>query len=195
MKHNVTPLNGQNELLALAKLMFGNYFLETQLGCYLAQSSPTPPDTQLGLLPCRTGENETCTGLCNSSSSSVSSTSAASGPCTNDLWILYFDGSKTQDGFGAGCVLIDPRKRKHLVSSRLEFKCTNNIANYEALLLGLHKALNLNVAMLKVVGDSKIVVRQVRNTIHYVSPHLKSYQQEVWPLISNFQALSIIFVP
>lgn len=34
-----------------------------------------------------------------------------------------------------------------------------NIVEYEALMLGLEKAINLIVAMLNVVGDSKIVVR------------------------------------
>jgi len=49
-------------------------------------------------------------------------------------------------------------------------------AEYESLILGLQKAINLNVVVLKVVGDSKIVVHQVCNTIHCVSPRLKSYQ-------------------
>jgi len=50
MKHNFTPLNGENEPLAFANLMFGNYLLETTLGCYPAQPTPTPQDTQLALL-------------------------------------------------------------------------------------------------------------------------------------------------
>lgn len=92
---------------------------------------------------------------------------------------MYFDGSKTQEGSGAGYVLIDPLYRKHLIFVRLEFECTKNIVEYEALILGLQKVIKFKVVVLKVVGDSKIVVRQVCNTTHYVSPHLKSYQQEV----------------
>ena len=49
------------------------------------------------------------------------------------FWILYFDGSKTMEGSGAGCVLIDPEKNKYFLSCRLEFECTNNTAEYEAL--------------------------------------------------------------
>lgn len=85
-----------------------------------------------------------------------------------------------QEGSQANCVLIDSLQRKHLVSSRLDFKCMKNTAEYEALVLALHKASNLKVGILKVVGDSEIVVHQVRNTIHCVSPRLKSYQQELW---------------
>ena len=122
------------------------------MGCYLSQPSPTASDTQLGLLPFETDENITSRILF-SSSSIFSSTSVASDPCTDELWTLYFDGSKTQDGSGVRCVLIDPRKRKNLVSSNLEFECTNDIIEYEALILGLHKAIILNVVMPKVVGD------------------------------------------
>jgi len=36
MKHNVTAINGKNELLSLTELMFNNCLLETMLGCYPA---------------------------------------------------------------------------------------------------------------------------------------------------------------
>lgn len=71
---------------------------------------------------------------------------------------MYFCGSETQDGFGAGCVLIDLKYRKHFISSCLEFECKNNIVEYEALMLGLQKAISLNVVVLKVVGDLEIMV-------------------------------------
>ena len=70
-----------------------------------------------------------------------------------------------------------------------------NIAKYEALILGLNKAISLNVVLLKVVGDLEIMVRHVRNTIQCFSPHPKIYQQDVWRPISNFQAFNIIVVP
>ena len=59
------------------------------------------------------------------------------------FWILYFDGSKTMEGSGAGCVLIDPEKNKYFLSCRLEFECTNNTAKYKALVQGLKKAIEL----------------------------------------------------
>lgn len=88
-----------------------------------------------------------------------------------------------------------PEAQEHLISILLEFECTNNIAEYEALVLGLHKSISLNVVVLKVIGDLEIMVWKVCDTIHYLSPYLEIYQQEIWRLISNFQALNIIFVP
>ena len=111
------------------------------------------------------------------------------------FWLMYFDGAKTQEGSGEGCILIDPNKNKHFLSCRLEFECTNNTTKYEALVLGLKKAIEIKVRNLKVFGDSEIVVRQVRNTIHCLSPHLKGYQLEVWNLIVHFNAFNINVVP
>jgi hypothetical protein len=82
------------------------------------------------------------------------------------IWTLYFDGSKLQEGSGAGCIFIDPKGKHHFLSCRLEFECTNNTVEYEALVQGLKKAIDLNVKELKVFGDSEIIVIQVRNTIH-----------------------------
>jgi ribonuclease HI len=50
---------------------------------------------------------------------------------------------------------------------------------YEALLQGLKKVVDLEVKKIKVFDYSEIVIRQVRNTIHFLSSHLKHYQQEV----------------
>ena len=96
-------------------------------------------------------------------------------PDGNQIWSLYFDGSKSKEGAGAGCIIINPEGNKTLMACRLEFECTNNIAEYEALLQGLRKALDMNIQNLVVFDDSEIVVRQVRDSIHYLSPHLKSY--------------------
>ena len=94
-----------------------------------------------------------------------------------------------------GCVLVDPKKNKYFLSCRLEFECKNNIVEYEALVQGMKKAIGLEVKNLKVFGDYEIIVRQVRNTIHCLSPHLKGYRFEVWNLIMHFNAFNITAVP
>ena len=60
-------------------------------------------------------------------------------------WHLYFDGSRSKEGAGVGCMLLDPAGNKFMLSCRLEFLCTNNTAEYEALIQGLKKALELKV--------------------------------------------------
>jgi ribonuclease HI len=116
-------------------------------------------------------------------------------PDGNQIWSLYFDGSKSKEGAGAGCIIIDPAGNKTLMACRLEFECTNNTAEYEALLQGFRKSLDMNIQNLVVFGDSEIVVRQVRDSIHYLSPHLKSYQSEVWSLMNKFSTFNINSIP
>ena len=60
-------------------------------------------------------------------------------------WHLYFDGSQSKEGAGVGCMLLDPAGNKLMLSYRLKFLYTNNTAEYEALIQGLKKALELGI--------------------------------------------------
>ena len=55
--------------------------------------------------------------------------------------------------------------------------------------------MELKVKNLKVYGDSEIIVKQVQSKIHCISPHLKAYQNEVWDLLTNFDAFNIFSIP
>ena len=94
----------------------------------------------------------------------------------SSTWTLYFDGAKSKEGAGASCLLVDPQGNKTCIACRMEFNCTNNAMEYEALIQGLKKAIDLNIEELITYGDSKIIVRQVHNSIHCLSEHLQSYQ-------------------
>lgn len=78
-----------------------------------------------------------------------------------------------------------------MLSCRLEFECTNNTVEYQALIQGLYKAIGLKVQYFKVFGDLEIVIKQVRNIIHCLSSHFKHYQSLVHNLISQFLAFNI----
>ena len=75
------------------------------------------------------------------------------------------------------------------------FGCTNNVAKYESLIQGIIKSFDLKDKFIKVFGDSKIIVIQIRKNIHYVSTHLKNYQIDSWDLINHFEAFNIKFIP
>jgi ribonuclease HI len=70
------------------------------------------------------------------------------------MWTLFFYGSKSLEGAGVGCILKDPKGKKSLIVYRLEFQCTNNIVEYEALLQRLKKEIDLKAEKIKVFGDS-----------------------------------------
>ena len=83
-------------------------------------------------------------------------------PISNQLWKLYFDGSSSREGFGAGVVLISPTDQVITLSYKLQFLTTNNTAEYEALILGMKAVKDLGVEQLAVFGDAELVVQQVK---------------------------------
>ncbi|XP_070047243.1 uncharacterized protein [Nicotiana tomentosiformis] len=52
-------------------------------------------------------------------------------------WKLFFDGVANMKGVGIGAVLISETRHHYPVTARLRFYCTNNMAEYEACILGL----------------------------------------------------------
>jgi hypothetical protein len=55
---------------------------------------------------------------------------------TEPYWMLFFDGFARQQSGGSGVVLIDPSRNQVKYMVHLEFKATNNMAEYEALIFG-----------------------------------------------------------
>jgi ribonuclease HI len=70
------------------------------------------------------------------------------------MWTLFFDGSKSLESAGVGCILKDPNVNKIMIACRLDFQCTHNTAEYESLLQGLKKEVYLKVKKIKVFDDS-----------------------------------------
>jgi len=82
---------------------------------------------------------------------------------TNDTFILKFDGcSKGNPGqSGAGAVIYNNDKEIWSGSVFVGEKCTNNYAEYSGLILGMKKAVELNIKSLCIQGDSMLVINQM----------------------------------
>ena len=77
---------------------------------------------------------------------------------------MYFDGSVAKIGAGAGVYIISPIRDFKALSYKLNFECTNNVAKYEALLLGLNALKDMGAKRVQVMGDSKLVINQVNDS-------------------------------
>jgi hypothetical protein len=77
-------------------------------------------------------------------------------------WKLYFEGSVCSERCVIGCVIVSPHGITESLSSRLEFECTNNQAEYEALWFGLEYLVEMGVRNIDAFGDSMLVVQQVK---------------------------------
>ena len=109
---------------------------------------------------------------------------------------MYFDGSCTRTNAGAG-VWISNTKSNHTesISCKLNFQCSNNIAEYESLLLGLHLLKRLGATIIHVYGDSDLVIRQVNGEYNTNHPRLRAYQNDVMDLLKTFEESKVIFFP
>jgi ribonuclease HI len=114
---------------------------------------------------------------------------------TEPHWTLFFDGSTRQQGGGAGVVLVDPSGDQVKYMVHLEFKATNNMAEYEALIFGLSTALSLGIRKLLVKGDSQLIIKQVRGECSYNEPRLAAYLLHVRKLEKDFTVLELQHVP
>ena len=76
---------------------------------------------------------------------------------------MYFDRDYSKVGKGAGIVLISPSNKVYNFAFRLEFEASKNVAEYEALLLGLEIVKYMGIKMLNIKGDSDLVVLQIKN--------------------------------
>ena len=77
---------------------------------------------------------------------------------TTMIWTMYFDGATTHNLEGVGVVLISPSKENIHLSYKLDFKTTNNIAEYEALLLGVKAAKEMGIMCINIVGDADLII-------------------------------------
>jgi ribonuclease HI len=117
-------------------------------------------------------------------------------PPITSVWKMFFDGASSREGVGAGVVFVSPVQEIISLSYKLEFETTNNVAEYEALVLGLRAAKDMGIEEISVFGDAELIVHQIRNIYQAKHPRLRSYRNEVWDLVDSFfLAFNISFVP
>jgi ribonuclease HI len=74
-------------------------------------------------------------------------------------------------------------------------EATNNVAEYRALLLGIESASALGADEVELIGDSELIVRQVRGEYKVKDPTLRRLHRAVRTALSSFGEWSIRNVP
>ncbi len=147
-KYIMTELEGESESAVYNNNIIGNYFVDSFLGNFNAH---TYPFLKISVLSQIENFSQTHTSRC---------IDFVDRPVNKTLfWKLFFDGSKSNDAAGVGCILVSPKGEKTMLTCRLEFDCTNNTVEYEALVQGLYKAIRLNMKYLQVFGGLEIVIK------------------------------------
>ncbi|XP_074290818.1 uncharacterized protein LOC141617523 [Silene latifolia] len=110
-------------------------------------------------------------------------------------WQMYFDGAARQDGAGAGVVFVTPKNHLIPYAFTLTHLCTNNMAEYQALILGLQMAIEIGVRDMDIYGDSKLVVNQVLGEYEVKKEDLIPYHQQVLQLLNQLDDIHVGHVP
>ena len=80
------------------------------------------------------------------------------------MWKMFFDGASSHEGTVAGVLFVAPDEYVIPFSYILQWDIdyTDNVCEYEALVLGLEVARKLKIKHLIVYGDTKLIVKQVK---------------------------------
>jgi hypothetical protein len=101
-------------------------------------------------------------------------------------WKFYFDGSVCKNGQGVGIIVVSPNGAIFEMSCQLDDICTNNQAEYEALLFGLEILLSMDVQHVLALGDSLLIVQQVPGAYQCLEGSLNVYLDKCLDIIKQF---------
>ena len=71
---------------------------------------------------------------------------------------MFFNGASSSEGVGAGLVFVSPCRETISLSYKLEFETTNNVVEYEALVLGLRAVKEMVIEEVAVFGDAELII-------------------------------------
>jgi ribonuclease HI len=109
---------------------------------------------------------------------------------------LYSDGAcRGNPGIGgAGAVITDANDSVLWEGKEFIGQCTNNIAEYKALILGLKGALARGYQNLEVYLDSELLANQINGSYKVKNNTLHVLMQEVRGLLSSFESVKVTHV-
>jgi len=110
---------------------------------------------------------------------------------------LFSDGAcRGNPGIGgAGAVITD--SADHVIWEGKEYlgHCTNNIAEYKALILGLRGALAQGYKNLQIYMDSELLAKQINGAYRVKNANLQILMKEVRDLLKTFDSAEVKHVP
>ena len=82
-----------------------------------------------------------------------------------------------------------------VISFKLYFECTNNVAEYEALIQGIKVIKKLEIKKVIIYGDSELVINQVKGVYQAKHPRMREYRNIVLDLQQDIPEYQFVVVP
>jgi len=116
-------------------------------------------------------------------------------PVHEKWWNLHFDGKVGKDGAGAGICINGPNHDNFLCSYKLYLDCTNNVSEYEALILGIERLIELKIKNMFIYEDLELIINQVKGVYQEKHPRMRSYRNLVLDLLKIFEGYQLTAIP
>jgi len=110
---------------------------------------------------------------------------------------LYVDGASSGNPgpCGAAAILKDDEGETLLEKARAFGPATNNVAEYQALILGLEMATQIMPTLLTIRSDSQLLVRQLAGEYRIKATNLKGLYNQVRRMLAPLKAVEIEHIP
>ncbi|XP_021986125.2 uncharacterized protein LOC110882401 [Helianthus annuus] len=113
---------------------------------------------------------------------------------SDGVWLLYTDGSSNEDGAGAGLRLVSPDKHEFTYAIKLDFKNTNNEAEYKAFLAGLRLAIKMGAQNLQTHVDSLLIASQINGLSDAKGEVMALYLEQAKELLQRFKTYKVVHI-
>lgn len=112
------------------------------------------------------------------------------------VWSLMVDGASRGNPGEAGCgaVILDENGAVVRELSRYLDRTTNNVAEYQGLLMGLAALLQLGAEKIVVKSDSQLLVRQLNGEYRVKDENLKVLFERAKSLLRRFKSYRIVHI-
>jgi hypothetical protein len=107
-------------------------------------------------------------------------------PPITSFWKIFFDGACSKEGASVGVFFISPTQETISLSYKLEFEATNNVAEYEALFLGLRDAKDMGIENISMFGDVELISNRLETFIKPNTLNLGVTEMKYGTSLTNF---------
>ncbi|XP_022019418.1 uncharacterized protein LOC110919460 [Helianthus annuus] len=113
---------------------------------------------------------------------------------SDELCMLYTDGASNEDGAGAGLRLVSLEKHEFVYAIKLDFKNTNNEAEYEAFLAGLPLAIRMGAQNLQAHVDYLLIASQINGLYDANGEVISLYLEQAKELLQQFKSYKVVHI-
>ncbi|XP_070039435.1 uncharacterized protein [Nicotiana tomentosiformis] len=108
---------------------------------------------------------------------------------------MFSDGAANFKGVGIRAILVSESGQHYPASAKIRFPCTNNMVEYEACILGIRMAIDMDIKELLVIGDSNMLIHQVQGEWTTKNVKILSYLHCVKELCNKFTKIEFKHIP